>query len=330
MGVYLYGDDIVKQLCSYYSFPEHEYDIENTGKTLAEFLKAYGMDGIELLVYRSEPYMQSFADFTVGTHLRFWNSWLPLWYQDKETLLRIFKDEETIEKVYGGTKRQAWLLQMKRNIQAAALEKPEYMVIHVAEANREELFTYNFHYADERVLKTMARAFNKLIDVIPHDVTILFENLWWPGLRLTNPEAVTTFFGMLERKNVGIMLDTGHLMNTNPDLTTEKEAIEYVCKTVKNLGEAARLIKGIHLNCSLSGKYLKRALVKKPPLDLSTANCLKHVCAIDQHHPFTDTSVQKILELVEPEYVVHELAHNNARDYEKKLLIQLKTLGLHS
>jgi hypothetical protein len=190
----------VKQLCSYYSFPEHEDDIQNTGKTLPEFLKAYGMDGIELLMYRSEPYMQSFSNFTVGAHLRFWNSWLPLWYQDQETLLRIFKDEATVEKIYGGTKRPAWVLQMKRNIQAAALEKPEYMVIHVAEANREELFTYNFHYTDEKVLKTMARAFNKLTDVIPKDVTILFENLWWPGLRLTDPEAVAKFFELIDGK----------------------------------------------------------------------------------------------------------------------------------
>jgi sugar phosphate isomerase/epimerase len=320
----------VKQLCSYYSFPEHEDDIQNTGKTLPEFLQAYGMDGIELLMYRSEPYLQSFSDSTVGAHLRFWNSWLPLWYQDQETLLRIFKDTATIEKVYGGTKRAAWLLQMKRNIQAATLEKPEYLVMHVAEANREELFTYDFHYSDEKVLKTMARAFNKLADAIPDQVTVLFENLWWPGLRLTDPEAVAKFFELIERKNVGIMLDTGHLMNTNPDLTTEQEGIDYVCQTVKNLGATAKLIKGLHLNCSLSGKYLKRALVKKPPQDLSAANCLKHVCALDQHHPFTDPAVQKILELVAPEYVVHELAHKDAKDYEKQLLIQLKTLGLHS
>ncbi len=320
----------MKQLCSYYSFPEHEDDIKNTGKTLPEFLQAYGMDGIELLMYRSEPYLQSFSDLTVGAHLRFWNSWLPLWYQDYETLLRIFKDEATIEKIYGGTKRAAWLLQMKRNVQAAALEKPEYMVMHVAEANREELFTYNFHYTDEKILKTMARAFNKLTEAIPENVTVLFENLWWPGLRLTNPDAVHMFFELIEKKKVGIMLDTGHLMNTNPDLTTEKEGIEYVLQTVRNLGTAAKLIKGIHLNCSLSGKYVKRSLVKKPPQDLSAANCLKHVCAIDQHHPFREPEVQKILELVQPEYVVHELAHKDAKDYEKQLLIQLKTLGLHN
>jgi hypothetical protein len=57
-----------------------------------------------------------------------------------------------------------------------------------------KLFTYDFHYSDEKVLKTMARAFNKLADAIPDQVTVLFENLWWPGLRLTDPEAVAKFF----------------------------------------------------------------------------------------------------------------------------------------
>jgi hypothetical protein len=321
------GDDDLKQLYSYYSVPEYEEDIKKTGKDLPEFLKAYGLDGIELLVYRSEPYLQSFDKWTVGTHLRFWNSWLPLWYNDQETMLSIFGDEAAIEKEYGGTKRAAWILQMKRNIQAAALENPEYMVIHVAEANRKELFTYNFHYSDAKVLKTMANGFNKLVETIPDNVLVLFENLWWPGLRLTNPAAVEEFFGRIERKNVGLLLDTGHLMNTNPALKTEAEGIAYVCDTVKNLGALKKLIKGIHLNCSLSGNYVRKHCHVPAPKDLSAPVCLKHVCQIDQHRPFTDPAVQKILELVEPKYVVHELAHTDSRDFERVLKIQLKTLG---
>lgn len=53
------------------------------------------------------------------------------------------------------------------------------------------------------------------------------------------------------------MLDTGHLMNTNPELQTEQDGIEYILKTVKALGEDRKLIRGLHLNCSLSGDYVK-------------------------------------------------------------------------
>ncbi len=316
----------MKELCTYYVFPEYENDIRNTGKTLPEFLKAYGLDGIELLYYRSEPYLQSFADHTIGTHLRYWNSWLPLWFHDAETLLRLFKTKDNVEKFYGGTKRAAWLLQMKRNIQAAALENPEYMVMHVAEANQEENFSYQFKYNDAKVVKTAAAAFNKLASAVPDKVLVLFENLWWPGLRLTDPAIVEQFFSLIQRDNVGIMLDTGHLMNTDLQLSTQAEGIDYVCRTVKNLGSNAKLIKGLHLSYSLSGAYVRRHLGKVPK-EITAASCLKHVCAIDQHRPFTDPAAQKIIDLVQPDYLVHELVHKNARDYEKNLRIQLKTLG---
>lgn len=317
----------MKQLISYYSVPQYEEDIKKTGMDLPEFLKAYGLDGIELLVYRSEPYLQSFSKWTVGTHLRFWNSWLPLWYQDEETLLHLFKNKENIEKYYGGLKRATWILQMQRNIKAAALENPKYMVMHIAEANPEEIFSYQFKYSDEKVLKTAARAFNKLVTTIPENVQFLFENLWWPGLRLTEPKLVEEFFSRIERKNVGLVLDTGHLMNTNPNLKTEEEGIDYVCQVLKNMGPLAKLIKVVHLNCSISGTYLRHA-GNKVPNDISLASCLQRVCKIDQHKPFTNPKVQNILEMIEPQYVVHELAHNDSLDYEKQLRKQLHTLGL--
>lgn len=37
-------------------------------------------------------------------------------------------------------------------------------------------------------------------------------------------------FEKIKHKNVGIMLDTGHLMNTNPELQTEEDGIEYILK----------------------------------------------------------------------------------------------------
>lgn len=56
------------------------------------------------------------------------------------------------------------------------------------------------------------------------------------------------------------MLDTGHLMNTNINLTSELEASIFIKDIVNNLGSFASLIKGVHLNCSLSGQYQKNLL----------------------------------------------------------------------
>ena len=152
-----------------------------------------------------------------------------------------------------------------------------------------------------------------MADEIPANVTVLFENLWWPGLRLTDARKVKFFFERIERKNVGIMLDTGHLMNTNPRLRTEAEAADFVCRTVDKLGPYAELIKGVHLSCSLSGKYL-RSFERKVPANLNAEAIWRHIAAIDQHKPFTTTAAKQILQCVQPQYVNHELAYETIEE----------------
>ena len=48
---------------------------------------------------------------------------------------------------------------------------------------------------------------------------------------------------------------------------------------------------------------------------------------IDQHRPFTSPRVQEILELVEPEFVCHEISAKNRADKLEKVLVQMKALG---
>lgn len=50
---------------------------------------------------------------------------------------------------------------------------------------------------------------------LPPHVALLFENLWWPGLTLKNPKLVAKLLKNVKHPNLGIMLDLGHLMNTN-------------------------------------------------------------------------------------------------------------------
>ena len=164
--------------------------------------------------------------------------------------------------------------------------------------------------------------FNSIADEIPENVTVLFENLWWPGLRLTDLRNVKYFFERIERKNVGIMLDTGHLMNTNPRLKTEAEAADYVCRVVDKLGSCAELIKGVHLSCSLSGQY-QRSFERIAPANLDNSMIWQHVASIDQHNPFTTNAAKQILDCIKPEYVVHEFSYDNMDDLRKKLSVQL-------
>lgn len=317
---------VLKHLCNYCFMPGQEKAILKTGKTLEQFVAGLGLDGIELLVYRNVPYFESFEHLAVGVHLNYWPMWLAMYRNDKEVLSRFFTSKDALKDYYGTTYCMGWLRNIRDNIKAALVENPEYLVWHVAECTFEEVFTFKFEHSDMDVVTAAAAVFNRVADEVPEDVLVLFENLWWPGLRLTEPAVVRAFFEKIKHKNVGIMLDTGHLMNTNPELQTEEDGIEYILKTVKALGEDRKLIRGLHLNCSLSGDYVK-TFERVFDSESSNIERMKHVIKIDQHRPFTDKAVQKLLRFIKPDYVVHELAYRDFSDFEKNIEVQLTACG---
>ena len=98
----------MKQLFNYCTVPGYEEAIRRTGKSLDEYLSMLGLDGIELLVYRSEPYMRPFDKETVGAHLRSWYCWYDLWKDNKERLYQIFRTDEALRDYYGGTQKLAF------------------------------------------------------------------------------------------------------------------------------------------------------------------------------------------------------------------------------
>ncbi len=315
-----------RHLCNYCFMPGQEKEILKTGKTLEQFVAGLGLDGVELLVYRNIPYFESFEHLAVGVHLNYWPMWLALYRNDKAALQQFFSSKDELSAYYGATYCMGWLRCIRANIKAALAERPEYLVWHVAECTIEEVFTFEFAHSDLEVATAAAAVFNRVADEIPEDVLVLFENLWWPGLRLTDPEVVRQFFARLKHKNVGIMLDTGHLMNTNPELKTEQEGVDYILKVVKRLGSEKQLIRGLHLNCSLSGEYVK-SFERCYDADGSNLERMRHVINIDQHRPFTATAVQRLLRSIKPDYVVHELAYTDFNDFEKNIRTQLAACG---
>ena len=100
------------------------------------------------------------------------------------------------------------------------------------------------------------------------------ENLWWPGLTMTRPEITERLLAQVHYPRKGIMLDTGHLMHTNLDLSTEEEAIDYVLEQIGKHGKMVSYIRGMHLNQSLTGSYVKEFLSRK---DEMPASCKKRM-----------------------------------------------------
>ncbi len=329
---------MAKNLFSYCAIDWYENELKKFGLDLKMYIENFNkeldikntrIDGIEQFIYATEPYhdMKKYADISIGVHLNYWPYWLDFYFGNERNE-RLFASNKDRLRYFGGADTvEEWLKAIRNNIRIALQNNPEYLVWHVSEANDEEIFTYKFNYDNKTVLKATGEIFNAVADEIPDDVAVLFENLWWPGLNLTSFAETAYFFSQIDMRkhsNIGIMLDTGHLMNTNPELQTEIEGVEYICQTVKNLGKYADLIKGVHLSCSLSGTYQKSFRRVKPD-KLTKKQIWQHVTTLDEHKAFQTKAANVILACLKPKYIVHELSYDSLADLQGKLAQQLRS-----
>ena len=299
----------------------------NSPQQLQAFLAHHNLDGLEMMFCAPWDAQLHKQEWMHGCHLRFWPWWLDFWRADQAALLGQFGSQESINECYGGSTREDWLNIYRDNIRAASCAGVKYLVLHVSHARIPELFNWRFSATSSEVIEATIEVVNALAPTIPPDVTLLFENLWWPGLTLTDKALTARLLEGVSHRNIGIMLDTGHLMNTNPDLRTEAAAAQYVLKVLESLGEYAQYIKGIHLHKSLSGRYLKESQnAKQHKNSYSLEEVMNHVLKIDEHKPFETSVAQLIVDYIQPEYLVHEFMYKDLSDWEQKLSQQQKTL----
>lgn len=301
--------------------------IGHRAERLQTFLQHHNLDGLEMMLCAPWNAAVHRQEWIHGVHLRFWSNWLDFWRGDQEELLRQFGSVEQIKACYGSLDREAWLNGYRENIRAAAEAKAEYLVFHVGNVRPDELFQWRFSASSREVVAAAVEVINELAGTIPAETTLLFENLWWPGLTLKDKDLTALLLENVKHARVGLMLDTGHLMNTNPQLKTETEGIEYILEILYQLGEYRRCIRGIHLHRSLSGEYIinSRNVTRT---DHTPAEAMSHVMKIDEHLPFGIPEVQRIVEYIKPDYLVHEFVQNSLEDWGQKIDQQQQALGI--
>ena len=320
---------MVKYLFNYPVIDWYEKELHLMGQSLGEYVASMKLDGIEQLIYDNNMILK-YKESTIGVHLEYWSYWIDFWWNNQQRLDYIFESNEEKKHYYKAQNIYEWIEYIKKNITLALNLKPQYLVWHVSEANVQEIFTYNFYYNDRQVLLATSEVFNEVAKIIPDNVLILFENLWWPGLRLNSMENVVYFFEKLKHNNVGIMLDTGHLMNTNINLTSELEASIFIKDIVNNLGSFASLIKGVHLNCSLSGQYQKKFIEQQFKFcEFDKHRLWEHITKIDKHEIFQTKAPSFLIDYIQPQYVVHELAYDNLILLRNKIMAQSRNCKMY-
>jgi len=174
----------------------YNYDMDrynNNYKNVKKFLENHNIDAIELLAplgYSEELIPKNKIK---GIHLKHFPIWLDFWNGNKKGMLEDFDSEKDLINNYGGDNKKAIINQYKEEIKIAEGLNAEYVVFHVSNVKLKHCYNYNFTYTDKDVIDATIELVNEIFKDLDTDVTILFENLWWPGLRMVNKELAKYF-----------------------------------------------------------------------------------------------------------------------------------------
>ena len=297
---------------------------------LEDFLARHHLDGLELFLYgpRDESFFP--AALVHGVHLRFWPAWVSFWRQDAAKMARDYGDDAAVKKTFGSLRVEDWVEVWRANIQSAVAAGAGYLVLHVSEAPMSELSARPFTtITDEEVIDATLELVAALAKEIPADCRLLFENLWWPGLTFRRPDLAERLVTRSKHPNCGFMLDTGHLMCTDLDLTNEQEGADFVVAAYEALGSLKEKVYGLHLHQSLSGAYVRamREAHQGERWPAEIGEIMDYITRVDWHRPFTTAAVRRIVDAVRPDYLVHEFLPASFHEWEEKVRTQRQALG---
>lgn len=312
---------------------------ENGWKGLEEYITEKNIDGVELLLGHDVPSNEIPKNIVKSVHLPFWVTWLDVWRNGEEAAKYYFPEmtAKDLKFCCGGKNAVDMVNSQKQLWEHAAHFNPAHAVLHAAHLELEHSFTRDFTYKSTEVLSSFSEMLNRAAQEFGDGeppVTLAIENLWWPGLDFLFPAEADDFASRLDFSNWNLLLDTGHLMNTNISLRDEDEAIDFVLDRISRLSKDIQdKIKSLHLNMSLSGEYQLKQVMNGLPngwTDLSHSDkysaARNHVLKIDQHLPFKSSRVREIIQEIKPENVIHEFITKDIHEYSEKLDIQMNAL----
>lgn len=314
----------------------HGSDLEIAGPEWSEaasLLRRTGMDGFELYPAGAYDCTAIPKQIVGGVHLRFFVMLRQIWQNDREGLLRIFGSEETVRHYYGGVNRQAVISCYRSQLELAARFDVPYVVFHPVHYELEYVFNWQPPWGWRETVDLSAEIINEVVRDTPYDGWILFENLWWPGnFRLDSTDEIDRLLSKVRWPKCGIVLDTGHLLNKNHELSSEREGIAWMLREVEKLGDYRKLIKAVHLSKSLSGETAKAGFANADPFAGAESFwdrfliALEQVRRIDRHEPFGDPSIAVLFDLIEPDNVVFELAFSSLDEWIGRVEQQKRAL----
>ena len=269
-----------------------------------------GADGLELLTGYFDVDTE-YRDITAGVHLPYSTDWYSAWTGVHDTS---WMTDDEIKFIHYGKDRDGIVSNIVRSIRYAAVTDPAYGVLHAGSVHIDDLFRKGHRNSDTDVLNAFAEMVNSAVSHFnggEPPFRILFENLWWPGLKMLDDREFRLFEERLEFDNWGFCLDTGHMMNALGDCYEETSSINSLLTIFEKYPrEMKDRIMTMHLQLSTSAEYTNSVY---PEVDMSLppkerlSKAYGHVCRIDQHRQFTSEKCIDLVNAISPDFVTHEI-----------------------
>ena len=282
----------------------------SSAEDLQEFYRAHGCDGLEVMPLPYSPVDHPEVMLPPGD--------CPLIRPDMVTGVHCWCLGDWMDKDLGEL-----IGHYRRDLAYAQQMQVEYVVFHVVQVTDEEGFTYQMKHTNREVIEAAALFINELLDGQGYDFWFLMENLWWPGLTFQDASETRLLLDLVHYGKKGLMLDTGHFLHTDLNLMTQEEGLASLHQMLDAHEDLIPYIRGIHLNQSLTGSYVKDWLKhpKKLPDSPEERFCkiYEHIFQIDRHEPFTVAGTKALVERIAPQYVTYEYITRNREELSKYL-----------
>lgn len=314
----------MKKLLNISDFPSNEENL----KMMNKYKKIYNFNGFELIKFDLEKSNSELKENITGYHLRFFPMWLDIYLKKYDFIKKKFPDK--MDRFYwcGGDTKEEIIEYYKRDLKKAKELGAEYVVFHACYVDDDGSLTYEFPYTDNEVLQGVVGLMNDIFKDEDFNFTLLLENLWWAGLKLTSKEEMIYLLENINYKDTGFILDTSHMLNTNFYLKNLDEGIEYILKNIEIMEEMKKYIYGVHLSYSLSGEYVTKMIAKHKSSEeekrKSKEKIYEYVGQIDYHYPFEDNRIMKVLNKLSLKWLVYEFLYYEDKDLEEKVIKQEK------
>lgn len=314
----------------------HEILLEYANREeLKDSYEKYGCRGLEIIRCDEDSRRIIGNEMISGLHMIFYPMWLDFFMGNERNLQEEFGNRSVWEEFYRGSTFDSVMLQFESDLRYAAEVKAEYVVFHVSDVTIEGTFIQKHRHTDEEVVEVACMIINSLLDGKNYEFDFLIENLWWPGFTLTNPKLTMQMLEQVNYKKKGIMLDTGHLMCSNPDIANQEDGCRYLHKILSEheavCPEFCEFVKGIHLHQSVSGGFVKEIMKNPPKLKEEYyerfAQVYEFLGKVDTHKPWETPEVCSVIDRIDPKFLVHELFAANRKEREALLKIQVDTLS---